>query len=172
MKFKKLALLAMSTLVLAACGGGDSYGDGGAPFIKGTVDGTQVNATTDVKGYWETGEKLALRLISSIGPATEQTTRVGPIRTWSIFFLKPLLGVKQQCTNSGEDDLQIELIRDAEYSLSRSCTVTVTRINDKEISGTFEAILEASPRGRSSDPVSVNVTKGSFKVPLTGKIYD
>ena len=172
MKFKKFALLAMSTLALAACGGSDSYGDGGAPFIKGTVDGIEVNATTNVRGDWATGEKSALRLTASIDPATEQTTRVGPVRAWSINFLKPLLNVKQQCTNSGEDDLQIELMRDAEYSLSRSCTVTVTRVNEKEISGTFVAILETNPRTRESAFVTVNVTKGSFKVPRTGVVYD
>lgn len=175
MKFKKIALLAMSTLALAACGGGgdvftpvvapiDAPIDA-APHIKGTVAGAMFNATANVGGEWAAvGEMAGLYAELPQAPVDNHAAH------WGIYGLKAALGSYSCGLATDETSLQIDLhdtVNNSWYETyggaTGACTVTVKAVSETEISGTFKATLV-----RDNDAsMTVNVSDGTFRVPRT-----
>ena len=167
MKLKNLSLLAMATLALAACGGGDIYAPevpsvDAAPHIKGTVAGTTFNAKGNVTGFWEAaGTPAGLHAQFLQAPFDLHLPR------WTFYRLKAEVGSYSCGSMFDMSSLQIYLhdpVNDYSYasynSAAGACTVRVEAVSDTEISGTFTATLV-----RTGSGTTVAVTDGSFKVP-------
>ena len=169
MKFKKVAFLALTTLALAACGGGD----GGTPapvidtaqHIKASVDGTMVNATTGLEGTRNTVRNMAW-----LYGRTTVTEPSGSQSYWSITSLKPVVGTYNCDANGDWETLQIGLYQSAGDGVNfttylkpaSKCTVSVVAVSATEISGTFTATLVR----RGDDSAVVQVQNGTFRMPL------
>ena len=159
MKFGKLALAAMTTMVLAACGGDGEV----KPFIKGLVNGTSFQATEDLGGHYHGSNNETLHIWGDI---VQSGNSLG---YWDMEF--PAAVGTYPC---GEDDsgnwTGIELGDNrggssvyyyADGEEGSSCSITVTRVGEKEVAGTFTATLL-----QEESATTVNVTKGSFRVPF------
>ena len=164
MKFKSLALAAVSALVLTACGGGG----GGSPaidaaaHIKGTIAGTMFNGTAGVEGSRYTSTNtVELYAETNLGPAS------GHLSHWGIYRLKSAVGT-YNCDPAG-DAVEIDLhdtVNDVWYETyggaAGQCQIRVVAVSATEISGTFTAKLV-----RDSDGATFEVTNGTFRVPVT-----
>lgn len=170
MKLKSLALAAMSTLILTACGGGDGGGvtiDAGN-HIKGTVAGTTFKAETDIGGHTH-GDTL--HIWASVGSGDTLQAE------WDVYGIPQAKGTYacHSAVNEGDselvislDDYTTETSYFADGTAGSSCSITVVAISDTEISGTFQATLakdiEANPLP------TVKVTNGTFRIPLDNEM--
>lgn len=163
MKFQKLALVAMTTMVLAACGGDGEV----KPFIKGVVNGTSFQATEDLGGHYH-GSNTILHIWGDVVQAGDS------VAGWDLEV--PAAVGTYPCGPVGEDGdlVDIELWDErngaslyyyADGEDGSSCSVTVTRVGEKEVAGTFTATLGQDTDGGAGS-ATVKVTKGSFRVPF------
>lgn len=172
MKFKKIAFLALTTLALAACGGGTTTIDtppaidAAPPHIKASVDGTMVTATTGLEGIRNTVLNMAW-----LFGRTTVTEPSGSQSYWSIESLKPVVGTYKCDGSTNWDNLQIRLYQRTDlgdgyfqtYGKPASkCEVRVLAVRATEISGTFTATLVRS----GDDSAVVQVQNGTFRMPL------
>ena len=164
MKFKSLALAAVSALVLTACGGGGGSAIDAAPHIKGTVAGTTLKAETEVGGHTH-GNTLHIYAIAVSGDTSQAE--------WDIYGIPQAKGTYACHSAVNDDDSHLVISLDdyttetsyfADGTAGSSCSITVVAISDTEISGTFKATLakdiEATPLP------TVTVTNGTFRIPL------
>ena len=168
-KFKKIAFLAMTTLVLAACGGGGSDAApeiDAAPHIKASVAGTVLKADSNLSGanYDRNGRALFTIAGKSAG---------SPMAAWSFSGIPHQTGTFVCGTGAGADiEMMLEDRRSApalsyfaDGGDGSSCSVTVTAVSADEVSGTFDAtMMEVEGDGSTS----VQVKNGSFRVQLNG----
>ena len=180
MKLKKLALLALSTLALAACGGG---GIGlfkippivpvgppidAAPHIKGAVLGALFDAKAVVFGIITPSDSVfALHLQGIV--VTDDTRQA----YWELYGLPNAKGTYACGTSVSETSATLGIsfidFRNgaedhyfADRTAGSSCSVTVEDVNATQVSGRFRATLVKSVEGNPSS----EVTEGSFRVPL------
>lgn len=166
MKFKSLALAAISALVLSACGGGGggSPAIDAAPHIKGTIAGTMYNGTAAVEGDRDTSTNLVnLYADTNLGPADHLTH-------WGIYGLKAAVGTYSCGSLDDPDSLQIDLhdtVNDVWYETyggaAGQCQVRVVAVSATEISGTFTATFVID----NDNSATTKVTNGTFRVPVT-----
>ena len=179
MKFKKLALLAMSTLALAACGGSNisvpeippivpvapvAPAIDAALHIKGTVDGVNFNANDWLNGTLDTRTKLV-----NLDARLPKESESGNSSSWGIYGLEAKIG-KYYCGSEASDDNSIgigfynaatnEYIASA-YGSRGKCEVIVEDFTAEEISGRFTVTLV-----RESSDKTVTVEDGTFRVRL------
>lgn len=166
MKFKSLALAAISALVLSACGGGGggSPAIDAAPHIKGTIAGTMYNGTAAVEGYRDTSTNLVtLYADTNLGPA-------GDLTHWSIYGLKSAVGT-YNCDPAG-DATEIRLHEtvtgvwyETDGGAAGQCQVRVVAVSATEISGTFTATFVID----GDNSATTKVTNGTFRMPVTDR---
>lgn len=167
MTLKKLTLLALATLALAACGGGDGAPtiDAG-PHIKGTVAGTAFKAQTDIGGH-DHDEGATLHLYGYVVSGESEQAY------WDVSGLPKAKGTYACGTSVNADSSTLEISFDdyrngaedyyfADGTNGSSCTITVEEVSATEVSGRFEAKVAKDVEG---NPIS-QVTNGSFRVPL------
>ena len=164
MKFKSLALAAISALVLSACGGGTS-----APaidkdlHIKGTVAGSVLKATDYPVGYIYTNdEKSVLDFWAYMGQGEAR-------KAYWVLDRVPNAKGNYSCAADGVriwfDDYRGEsnlyyVARD--NAAGSTCSVTVDAVSSTEVSGTFTATMIYDGEG---DAPAITVTNGTFRMP-------
>lgn len=186
MKFKKIAFLALTTLALAACGGGTTTIDtppaiDAAPHIKATVAGAAFNALNEVYGD-SMPPDAATKWLDIFGYVYQSGNMVGK---WAIDGIPNAKG-RHPCKRGVGDDRSTEIrlgdYRDegnknyyADGMNGSECFITVEQVSPTEVSGFFTATLLEDTRvvrvtegGRIASPATVKVTQGSFRVPLDG----
>ena len=172
MTLKKLTLLALATLALAACGGGNGGPSiDAAPHIKGTVAGTMFNATAGVSGSWTAAGALAN--LNAELPGTPPVEGHNP--HWGVYNLTAAPGTYSCGALGAEDGLEVDLhdtVNDIWYESygaeTGSCSVRVEAVSETEISGTFTATLV-----RDADAsTTVTVSNGTFRVPRSEALPD
>ena len=155
MKFKSLALAAISALVLSACGGGG--GGGGSPaidaalHIKGTVDGVVYNGT-------DTERDIYQGLPDLYGRVTAPAQLAGS--EWNIYKFPAAAGT-YDCHEINGPFISLE--RPTTNLTSSypggSCKITVIKVDNQEVVGTFVATLIDT-----TDNSAKAVTNGSFRL--------
>lgn len=156
-KFKKIAFLAMTTLALAACGGGD--GGDAAPeidaalHIKGTVDGVVYNGTDAYREVYESLPDL-------FGDVTAPDALAGS--RWNIYQIPEAAGTYQCNRDNGPYiDLYVAATDSSLVTgkTGGSCTIKVVKASAEEFVGTFKATLVDENNGNL-----VTLTNGSFRL--------
>ena len=167
MTLKKLTLLALATLALAACGGGDGApAIDAAPHIKGTVLGAVFNAQTSLSAH-DHDEGATLHFDGSVTSGESEQA------SWNVYALPKAKGTYACGTSvNAESETLAVYFEDyrngaedyyfADGTNGSSCTITVEDVSATEISGRFEAKVAKDVEG---NPIS-QVTNGSFRVPL------
>ena len=164
MKFKSLALAAISALVLSACGGGGggSPAIDAAPHIKGTIAGTMYNGTAAVEGSRYTiTNSVDLYADTNLGPAEHRSH-------WGIYGLKSAVGT-YNCDPAGDateirlHDTVTDVFYETDGGAAGQCQVRVVAVSATEISGTFTATFVID----NDNSATTKVTNGTFRVPVT-----
>lgn len=166
MTLKKLTLLALATLALAACGGSDTPAIDAAPHIKGTVLGAVFNAQTSLSAH-DHDEGATLHFYGNVTSGESEQAY------WEVYGLPNAKGTYACGTSVSAESSTLEIYFDdyrngaedyyfADGTNGSSCTITVEEVSATEVSGRFEAKVAKDVEG---NPIS-QVTNGSFRVPL------
>ena len=166
MTLKKLTLLALATLALAACGGSGTPAIDAAPHIKGTVLGAVFNAQTSLSAH-DHDEGATLRFYGYVTSGESEQAY------WDVSGLPKAKGTYACGTSVNAESSTLEIYFEdyrngaedyyfADGTNGSSCTITVEEVSATEMSGRFEAKVAKDAEG---NPIS-QVTNGSFRVPL------